>query len=481
MGAVECNALPRTSSVDRPDTSRRNLLERYRDRLVVNQRLNRAMVSFQSSKRKSFYHWLKYKEAFSPEFIDFVLDLFYSENRQQLTLLDPFCGTGTALTTASRNGWNTIGIELLPVGIATLRARITASQTDSQAFEYWLSQLKAYAEINDQRVSDYRFPHFNLTKGAFPKETENDIGLYVDFLQIIDDEAVRYLFWFACLTILEDISYTRKDGQYLRWDFRAGRNVNSKFTKGDLPSFWPLILEKLTTMHQEIQSHSAVDLAERIRIIEGSCLKELRQLPNNAIDLVITSPPYCNRYDYTRTYALELAFMGFTSSDIKTFRQELLSATVENRSKFSALRKYYAFAGADDFFDRCCRVFDSQDALHEVLGILNRAREKGELNNGNIPRMIEYYFFEMNLVINELARVLAPGGRIVMVNDNVRYHGEEIPVDLILSDFAENAGLIVDFIWILPQAKGNSSQQMGKYGRQELRKCVYMWRKPYEP
>jgi len=65
-----------------------------------------------------------------------------------------------------------------------------------------------------------------------------------------------------------------------------------------------------------------------------------------------------------------------------------------------------------------------------------------------------------------------------MVNDNVRYHGEEVPVDLILSDFAESAGLAVEKIWVLPRGKGNSSQQMGRWGRQELRKCVYLWKKP---
>ncbi len=47
-----------------------------------------------------------------------------------------------------------------------------------------------------------------------------------------------------------------------------------------------------------------------------------------------------------------------------------------------------------------------------------------------------------------------------MVNDNVQYCGEEVPVDLILSDFAASAGLMVENIWVLPQGKGNSSQQM---------------------
>jgi hypothetical protein len=88
------------------------------------------------------------------------------------------------------------------------------------------------------------------------------------------------------------------------------------------------------------------------------------------------------------------------------------------------------------------------------------------------PNLVENYFFEMNIVIHEFARILKEGGHVVMVNDNVQYCGEEIPVDLILSDFASAAGLKVDNIWVLPIGKGNSSQQMGKHGRNEIRKCV---------
>ena len=91
--------------------------------------------------------------------------------------------------------------------------------------------------------------------------------------------------------------------------------------------------------------------------------------------------------------------------------------------------------------------------------------------------MVENYFFEINFVIHEMARTLAPNGWVVMVNDNVQYHGEEVPVDLILSNLAEMAGLSVESIWVLSRGKGNSSQQMGLHGRNELRKCVYIWKK----
>ena len=65
-----------------------------------------------------------------------------------------------------------------------------------------------------------------------------------------------------------------------------------------------------------------------------------------------------------------------------------------------------------------------------------------------------------------------------MVNDNVQY-AIEVPVDLILSDFAEEHGLRTDKIWVLPKGKGNASQQMGVHGRNEIRKCVYVWEKEH--
>ncbi len=91
--------------------------------------------------------------------------------------------------------------------------------------------------------------------------------------------------------------------------------------------------------------------------------------------------------------------------------------------------------------------------------------------------MIKGYFLEMACVIYEMNRILEHGGRFIMVNDNVRYAGIPVSVDLILSNFAEQCGFVVEEIMVLPTGKGNSSQQMGSHGRTPLRKCVYVWRK----
>jgi hypothetical protein len=91
--------------------------------------------------------------------------------------------------------------------------------------------------------------------------------------------------------------------------------------------------------------------------------------------------------------------------------------------------------------------------------------------------MVRGYFYEMACIISECARVLKSGAPLFMVNDNVRYAGASVSVDTILSDFVEHLGFKVEKILVLPNGKGNSSQQMGEHGREALRKCVYVWRK----
>jgi len=455
---------------------REELFQRYFNKLQVNSDLNRSLVSFQENKKVPFYRWLKFKEGFSSKLVKYLLNHYKLQNDKTLDVLDPFAGSGTTVTTAIEQGNFATGIEILPVGTAAMKARLIADSVDIDKFQEYFEKYKTFS-LKTNNNGEYKFPHVRITDKAFDEEAEFSISTYMKFLDSIQSEDVKYLFWFVCLSILEDISYTSKDGQYLRWDFRSGRNLKSKYQKTKIVDFHEAILEKLQLILYDIKRRNGGSYTQRVKIIEGSCLKELPLLKNNSFDLVITSPPYCNRYDYTRTYALELAFMGYDEIRLKELRQELLSASVENKTKFDKLKKIYDDSNRSEFFYTCVKSFNEQAALQEVLQILKQARLTGELNNNNIPTMVENYFFEMNIVIHELARILRPGGRIYMVNDNVQYIGEEIPVDLILSNFAENYSLDLNVIWVLSRGKGNSSQQMGAFGRNEIRKCVYVWDK----
>ena len=459
-------------------TQRYKLYENYKDKIVINPDLTRPLVSFQANKDVPFYRWLKYKEAFSHDLVEYIISKFRPKKTKPM-ILDPFAGIGTTLTTSTKNGWHATGIELLPIGIEAMRARLLADAINTDKFKFYMDRLR-HLPVDSSQLNSYKFQHINITKNAFPMDTEVALSVYMHFLDSIPEEDIRSMFRFACLSILEEISYTRKDGQYLRWDYRSGKSIRSKFSKGKIHEFKPAVIGKLELILSDMKNlRNGGTFSHNVQIIQGSCLDELPKMPGGVFDLVLTSPPYCNRYDYTRTYALELAFMNYKEDDIKALRQTLLSATVENRSKRDELRRQYFDSGRGGLFNKAARIFDDQRALHEVLDILYN--NKKELNNPNIPRMVENYFFEMNLVINELYRVLAPGGKVVMVNDNVQYSGEEVPVDLILSDFAFHAGYSIENIWVLPRGKGNSSQQMGTRGRNEIRKCIYVWTKQEVP
>ena len=169
---------------------------------------------------------------------------------------------------------------------------------------------------------------------------------------------------------------------------------------------------------------------------------------------------------------MELAWLGYDKDKISSLRQSLLTATVENRPKTTFLSDIY---GHSKILMNAYNLVDSNTSLQNILKQLRQ--HKDELNNPHIIRLVENYFVEMAVIITELGRILKHGGNVFMVNDNVRYHGVSVPVDLILSSFATQSGFECHSITTLLRGKGNSSQQMGRFGRTELRKCVYRWQK----
>lgn len=457
------------------------LERRFSHVLEVNKDFDRKVVSFQANKTLPVFRWYKYKEGFSVALLNY---LFKKTGIRKGRIIDPFAGIGTTLFAANVHGINSLGIELLPIGCEVIQTRLDLLK---------LGKKKAIVAINEWRekkpwlrtnVKD-SFSHLGITKGAFPSETEECVRNYLAAVKN-ESKRVQRILRLALICILEEISYTRKDGQYLRWDSRSGRCAEAKkpFSKGPIPSFSDALERKLQEIifdlmqvGQNADLFSCVSESGKaaVELKIGSCLDILPTLDSDSFDALITSPPYCNRYDYTRTYALELAVLGVGEDELRNLRQTMLSCTVQNREK-EKLKILYG----EKYLKRINEIFNSQKALQSILIYLEACKKEKLINNPGIVQMVRNYFYEMTIWISECRRILKPNAPLIMVNDNVCYQGIGIPVDCILSDFAEKIGFKVEKIWVLPVGKGNSSQQMGKHGRQELRKCVYFWRAPKE-
>lgn len=468
------------------ESERIALEQRYSFLLEETARFSRRLVSFQASKDEILHGWLKYREGFSPQLVDTLLDEF--EIRPGDRILEPFAGSATTLLVAMMRGIDATGIELLPHCHLAWRAK-------SQIAKYAVDELRQIAREAATKTlpqAHSQFPHLTITQGAFSESVEQDLMAFTEWIEdaAISEDA-RVLCRLVLTSILESVSYTRKDGQYLRWDGRSTklqqrnhrRSVQGKkevggIDKGILPTVRDAFCSALKDVIRDIEIlQKRTFPASNQILMEGSTLYILSTLTEKQFAGVITSPPYANRYDYTRTYALELAYLG-VKERIFDLRQSLLSCTVENRSKVKELCSYYESIDASKRFDAIMSVIEHNAALKEINQALQIRQTRGEINNRGVLTMIENYFTELTFIFAELFRVCRSGAHVAFVNDNVRYAGEIIPVDLLCTNLAEQLGFELVKVYVLPQRKGNSSQQMGKFGRAALRKSITVWRKP---
>ncbi|MBI2886981.1 MAG: hypothetical protein HYY02_07210 [Chloroflexi bacterium] len=404
-------------------------------------------VTYVPNKNEPIYGWFKYKEAFSRKLATDLL-LQQWQMPQGAIVFDPFAGCGTTLLACKQLGYKGLGLDIMPLAVFIARTKLN-DYPDVELIEQEATSL-----LNMEFVPvEKSWPNVRIINLALDPGTQDEILFLREEILKVENRGARDFLMLALLASIEEASYTAKDGQFLRLVTRHPRRIRDVLGSRMSRMLHDLRLLSVGGDYREsgrgsIYLGDARELPDELRKYEGS------------VSAVITSPPYLNRYDYSRTYSLELCLMYDEHGkpcvedfeDLRNIRHSLLRSHIESRPATTHLVQV--------------------EALAEILENL---RPK-HLNNARIPIMIEGYFEDMNLVIRNLAQMLEPGGRVALVVANARFEGELIPVDLLLSEIASSHGLRTERIWVT-RYKGNSSQQMGKYGRVPVRESIVFWSK----
>src|SRR5438045_3253719 len=156
----------------------------------------------------------------------------------------------------------------------------------------------------------------------------------------------------------------------------------------------------------------------------------------NSIDAVITSPPYPNEKDYTRTTRLESVLLGF----------------IQDRAELRALKKHLVRSNT-----RSVYIQDTDDqwvAQHPEIQRIAKAIEARRLELGKTSgferqyhRVTKLYFGGMARHLSSLKPILRPGAHVAyVVGDQASYLLVMIRTGQLSADIGTSLGYELDFI-----------------------------------
>lgn len=340
-----------------------------------------------------------------------ALDILSSE-QDQIRVLDPMMGSGTVLAMARASGHSAIGIDIDP--LAVLLARVWTTAVDE-------IRAKAKAAEVLERAKD-NMPSLSVSD-AYPRNADSETRSFVRYwfdiyarkqlaslansIHGVRDDHIRDVLWCAFSRLI----ITKQAGASLAMDLSHSR-PHKAFESAPIKPFNKF----LVAVDHVLRNCISKNQPERGPATRTS-LGDARKLPlaDGTIDLVLTSPPYLNAIDYMRCSKFSLVWMGHTVGELSSIRTDSVGTE--------------------------CGDHDARENS-VIKKIISDLRLSPRLS----PRheaVLAHYVDDMMRSIDEVARVLAPGGRAIYVVGENTVRGTFIPNARIVTAVAECAGLSI--------------------------------------
>ena len=404
-------------------------------RLCVEERTGwRWWVTPKLLEGKPIHRWYVFPHSFTSELVHTLAQEWGLGPDDHI--LDPFAGAGTTVLAAKELGIPATGYDLSPLAVFASRTKIAnysvrrleqiwSRLARSMKPSHWNGAAREYPELVCKALPGRLLGAFDAMDRCIAKASGS--------------EAERNFFRLALLAILPNYSSAVATGGWLKWVPK--RNGVSTVASA-LGNRVRLMLDDVRTTQLPRRALWRVELGDA------------RALPDAgpSYSAVITSPPYPNRHDYTRVFGVELMFAFLDWEGTRQLRYQSFHSHPEARPKRPEANGY-----------------EQPRALARAV-----ARVRKRLKDPRVPKMLEGYFLDMYLFLREMRRVCRDDAKIALVVGNVQYCGERIAVDEFTAEVGEQAGLTCEKL-LVARYRGNSAQQMGRFGRNPSRETVVVF------
>lgn len=367
------------------------------------------------------HRWFSFAEAYSPEFIDTILDETMPLAGR---VLDPFGGVGTTPISVAARGLTAFYCEVNPLLQFLTETKLAVLSVQQKRREQIAQELRvladdlahALAQVRaDRQLSETHSAVFGRSVFFDPEAFDSVLRLrtYVDELTC-RDPLLASLVTIGVVCVLVPSSLVVRAG-----DLRFRRPDERRQQEAD-------IVEALA-----VQLHAMADDLVQVEGVTGRAIlatenaKNLALLPPLALTGIITSPPYLNGTNYFRNTKIELWFLRSLRStdDLYRFRRMAITAGINDVSNGKA-------EAAEAF---------SFPPLSPILKELEAATY-----DRRIPLMVRLYFAEIRNVFAATRLHLASGARVVIdIGDSI-YSGVHVPTERIIAEMLEPLGYRLD-------------------------------------
>lgn len=382
---------------------------------------------------RAIHEWYRFVLSFPPHLVREYLQRF--DARPGHRVLDPFSGTGTVPVEAKKLGIASIGVEAHPM--ANFASQVKVDWQPDPA------GLLAHATRVADMANTQLFEGSAVANGVKLSPTLRTLS--AEKMRLLLTNSISPLPLHKTLVLLDVIEQLR-DERYYRHELLAlakaavftssnlhfGPEVGVSSVKYDAPviASWLTGIETMASDLGAVVDSSGIPAV----IYRADARQPAAVLKPRSIDIVITSPPYPNEKDYTRTTRLESVLLGFleTKADLRAIKQGLVRSNTRN-----------VYKGDDD-----SHWVAHHPGVQEIADTIETRRiDLGKTSGFErlYATVTRLYFGGMTRHLAELRGVLRPGARLAyVVGDQASYLRIMIPTSELLADISLSLGYEVE-------------------------------------